>query len=55
MKALEGVFAETMPSGMGFDYFGMSFQEQKAAQGVPAFRHLRPLAPFCLSDSLRPI
>ena len=24
-----------MPTGMGFDYFGMSFQEQKAAQGVP--------------------
>lgn len=36
MKALEAVFAETMPSGMGFDYFGMSFQEQVAAQGIPA-------------------
>ncbi len=35
MRALEEVFAETMPSGMGFDYFGMSFQEQVAAQGVP--------------------
>jgi HAE1 family hydrophobic/amphiphilic exporter-1 len=34
-KALEDVFAKTMPSGMGFDYFGMSFQEQQAAQGVP--------------------
>ncbi len=34
MKALEEVFAETMPAGMGFDYMGMSFQEQKAAQGV---------------------
>jgi len=34
-KALEKVFANTMPAGMGFDYFGMSFQEQKAAQGVP--------------------
>ena len=34
-KALEEVFAETMPNGMGFDYLGMSFQEQKAAQGVP--------------------
>jgi HAE1 family hydrophobic/amphiphilic exporter-1 len=34
-KALEDVFAKTMPTGMGFDYFGMSFQEQKAAQGVP--------------------
>ncbi len=36
MKAFEEVFAETMPNGMGFDYFGMSYQEQKAAQGVPA-------------------
>jgi hydrophobic/amphiphilic exporter-1 (mainly G- bacteria), HAE1 family len=36
MKALEEVFAQTMPNGMGFDYLGMSFQEQKAAQGVPA-------------------
>jgi HAE1 family hydrophobic/amphiphilic exporter-1 len=34
MKALEEVFAETMPPGMGYDYMGMSFQEQKAAQGV---------------------
>jgi HAE1 family hydrophobic/amphiphilic exporter-1 len=35
MKALEEVFAQTMPPGMGFDYFGMSYQEQVAAQGVP--------------------
>jgi HAE1 family hydrophobic/amphiphilic exporter-1 len=35
MKALEDVYSETMPSGMGFDYMGMSFQEQKAKQGVP--------------------
>ncbi|HEX2662689.1 MAG TPA: efflux RND transporter permease subunit [Candidatus Acidoferrum sp.] len=35
MKALEEVYAETMPEGMGFDYMGMSFQEQKAQQGVP--------------------
>ena len=35
MKALEEVFAETMPGEMGFDYIGMSFQEQKAARGVP--------------------
>ncbi|MEI6389880.1 MAG: multidrug efflux RND transporter permease subunit [Verrucomicrobiota bacterium] len=34
MKALEEVFAETMPSGMGYDYLGMSFQEKKAQQGV---------------------
>jgi hydrophobic/amphiphilic exporter-1 (mainly G- bacteria), HAE1 family len=32
--ALEEVFAETMPKQMGFDYFGMSFQEKKAAEGV---------------------
>jgi HAE1 family hydrophobic/amphiphilic exporter-1 len=32
--ALEEVFAQTMPSDMGFDYLGMSFQEQKAAQGL---------------------
>jgi HAE1 family hydrophobic/amphiphilic exporter-1 len=35
MKALEEVFAQTMPPGMGFDYMGMSFQEQKAQKGVP--------------------
>jgi HAE1 family hydrophobic/amphiphilic exporter-1 len=35
MKALEEVFAQTMPPEMGFDYMGMSFQEQKAQQGVP--------------------
>ena len=34
--ALEQVFAETMPREMGFDYMGMSYQEQKAQQGVPA-------------------
>ena len=33
---MEEVFAQTMPREMGFDYMGMSFQEQKAAQGVPA-------------------
>ena len=36
MAALEEVFHQTMPSEMGFDYFGMSFQEQVAAQGVPS-------------------
>ena len=43
MKAMEEVFAGTMPHQMGFDYMGMSFQEQKAAQGVP------PAAVFGLS------
>ncbi|HXJ80419.1 MAG TPA: multidrug efflux RND transporter permease subunit [Candidatus Methylomirabilis sp.] len=36
MQALEKVFAQTMPREMGFDYSGMSFQEQAAAQGIPA-------------------
>src|SRR5213083_2713104 len=36
MRALEEVFAQTMPREMGFDYLGMSFQEQVASQGVPA-------------------
>jgi hydrophobic/amphiphilic exporter-1 (mainly G- bacteria), HAE1 family len=34
-NALEEVFKETMPREMGFDYSGISFQEQKARQGVP--------------------
>jgi len=36
MKALEDVFAQTMPREMAFDYMGMSYQEQKAAKGVSA-------------------
>jgi HAE1 family hydrophobic/amphiphilic exporter-1 len=36
MAALEQTFARNMPREMGFDYSGMSFQEQKASQGVPA-------------------
>ena len=36
MAALEEVFAQTMPREMGYDYMGMSFQEKKAQQGVPA-------------------
>jgi HAE1 family hydrophobic/amphiphilic exporter-1 len=35
MATLEQVFKDTMPPGMGYDYEGMSFQEQQAAQGVP--------------------
>jgi HAE1 family hydrophobic/amphiphilic exporter-1 len=35
MKALEEVFAANMPSEMGYDYLGMSFQEKKALEGVP--------------------
>jgi HAE1 family hydrophobic/amphiphilic exporter-1 len=42
-KALEEVFAQNMPREMGFDYMGMSFQEQRASQGVS------PTAVFGLS------
>ena len=34
MKALEEVFAQTMPAEMGFDYSGISFQEKKAQESV---------------------
>ena len=43
MKALEETFKSTMPPGMGFDYFGMSFEEKQAAEGIP------PTAIFALS------
>jgi HAE1 family hydrophobic/amphiphilic exporter-1 len=33
--ALEEVFKESMPREMGYDYMGMSYQEQKARQGIP--------------------
>jgi HAE1 family hydrophobic/amphiphilic exporter-1 len=36
MKALEEVFAQTMPPEMGYGYFGMSYQEWLAQHGVPA-------------------
>src|SRR5512139_2122140 len=36
MQALEEVFNATMPQEMGFDYLGMSYQEKKAQEGVPA-------------------
>jgi HAE1 family hydrophobic/amphiphilic exporter-1 len=36
-KALEEVFSETMPPDAGFDYSGMSFQEQQAEKGVPSW------------------
>jgi len=35
--ALEEVFRDSMPPGMGFSYQGMSFQEQRAEEGVPAW------------------
>jgi HAE1 family hydrophobic/amphiphilic exporter-1 len=34
LAALQDVFKKSMPSQMGFDYLGMSYQEVKAAQGV---------------------
>ncbi len=34
--ALEDVFHQAMPAGMGYSYQGMSFQEQRAAEGIPA-------------------
>ncbi|HYD50600.1 MAG TPA: efflux RND transporter permease subunit, partial [Terriglobales bacterium] len=43
IKALEETFAQTMPPEMAFDYMGMTYQEQKAAKGVP------PAAVFGLS------
>jgi HAE1 family hydrophobic/amphiphilic exporter-1 len=35
--ALEETFHKTMPPGAGFDYSGMSFQEQQAEKGVPSW------------------
>jgi HAE1 family hydrophobic/amphiphilic exporter-1 len=35
--ALEDAFQQSMPPGMGFAYSGMSFQEERAAEGVPAW------------------
>jgi HAE1 family hydrophobic/amphiphilic exporter-1 len=43
MAALEQVFKDNMSPEMGFDYEGMSFQEEQAAKGVP------PAAIFALS------
>jgi HAE1 family hydrophobic/amphiphilic exporter-1 len=37
MKVLEDTFAQTMPKGMGMDYSGLSFQEKRAQQSVPAW------------------
>jgi multidrug efflux pump len=36
IKALEEIFAQTMPREMGYDFAGMSFQEKVAAEGVSA-------------------
>jgi len=37
MKALEETFDQTMPREMGYDYMGMSYQEKRAREGVPAW------------------
>jgi HAE1 family hydrophobic/amphiphilic exporter-1 len=37
MKALEEVFDQNMPREMGYDYMGMSYQEQEASKGVPTW------------------
>jgi HAE1 family hydrophobic/amphiphilic exporter-1 len=37
MKGLEDVFRATMPREMGYDYLGMSYQEKRAQEGVPAW------------------
>jgi HAE1 family hydrophobic/amphiphilic exporter-1 len=37
MKALEETFEHTMPAEMGYDYMGMSYQEQRAQNGVPTW------------------
>ena len=34
--ALEDVFKKTMPREMGYDYIGMSYQEQQARKGLPS-------------------
>jgi HAE1 family hydrophobic/amphiphilic exporter-1 len=43
MKEMEDAFAASMPSGMGFDYMGMSQQQQLANKGIS------PTAIFALS------
>src|SRR5262252_2840524 len=35
MQALEDTFKDAMPTEMGYDYLGMSYQEKKAAEGIP--------------------
>jgi HAE1 family hydrophobic/amphiphilic exporter-1 len=35
--ALEQTFAKVMPPGAGYDYSGMSYQEQQAEKGIPSW------------------
>ena len=34
MAALEKLFADVMPSGMGYNYMGMAFQAKQASEGI---------------------
>ena len=55
MAALEEAFEASMPSGMGYDYMGMSYQAKVASEGIS------PMVIFAFSllmvfpDSGRPI
>ena len=55
MKALEETFAQTMPREMGYDYTGMSFQEQQAAKGVSTVAGIRTVAAVRVPDSGGPV
>ena len=44
--AMEGVFDQTMPREMGYDYLGMSFQEKKPSRASPPPRSLPFLSWF---------
>jgi HAE1 family hydrophobic/amphiphilic exporter-1 len=50
MRALEAVFAETMPSEMGYDYIGHVVPGAEGAAGHLAGGHLRLLAALRLPD-----
>jgi len=52
--ALEQVFRQTMPQGMGYDYMGMSFQEKAAEKGVSATA-ISVCPPVRVPDSGRPL
>ena len=47
--ALEDTFAKSMPAGSGYDYSGMSYQEQQAQKGVPSWAVFS--LSFCCSSS----
>ena len=53
--ALEEVFNQTMPPEMGFDYQGISYQEQQAEKGISPTGDFRIVAPVRVLDSRRAI